>query len=411
MNEILYKEDYNNLVDIEQYKQTMDQWVKERPNVTMLITGPSGSGKTVFVTEYLKANDYTVHFYNSSKFEKKTNIHDILFKIFQNNNIKRFFVQNFKLAVVIDELEGISINDKGCISEIIDFIKIIEKYKVNKEKNKPCSTYFNLDVLFICIGQDSYIKKIKNLEKICYMMQMNAPSTETIKKVIRTYLPTIDLENEQRIIEYSEQDFRKCKQLVTGNNWDEKKIKYYKLEVITNDILYNTISIDSLIRQYNNEKILLPLMLHQNYKPAIFKTLPKYTEHCYKIADLLSNSDVIGSYIFQQNEWDICDYYAINSCYRVYNYISSKKTKTLKNSNEILFTKLLNKTSLKCSYKHTYNNCIPHLHNYFIDSDIVKFNICKMKALLEKNPNKYNYLLGVNHIENENLLTKIDKCL
>ena len=54
---------------------------------------------------------------------------------------------------------------------------------------------------------------------------------------------------------------------------------------------------------------------------------------------------------------------------------------------------------------------IPPIHNYFIDYDIVKFNISKMKALLTRDPQKYQYLLQVNKLENINVVHKLDKCI
>jgi len=191
------------------------------------------------------------------------------------------------------------------------------------------------------------------------------------------------------------------------------KIKYYKLNVITSNLLYVKETINALIRHYNNEKILLPLMIHQNYKNAVFNiTKTNYPLHCHKISNIISKSDTIGSYIFHQNEWDIGKYYAISSCYNVSNYIQSIKNTNKKiEKSEIFFTRLLNRTSLKCTYKHTYNNKVANFNNYFVDKDIVKFNVCKIKALLEKNPKKYNYLLDVNKIENTKILITLDKCI
>jgi len=171
--------------------------------------------------EYLKKHNYHVHLYNSSNFQKQKKIHDMLYQIYQNNNIQQFFVKNFKTAVVIDELEGISINDKGCISEIVEFLKMLEKYKQNKQKNRISSTYYNTDILFICIGQDSYIKKLKDLEKYCYQIKFDKPSKEVLEKIILKYKSNAKKKEIKELVEWSEGDFRKLKQLLTGKNWKE----------------------------------------------------------------------------------------------------------------------------------------------------------------------------------------------
>lgn len=412
MTKIDYKEDFDNLIGIQDYKKNMDKWIKHRPTISTLITGPSGSGKTTFVLEYLKKHNYNVHLYNSSNFQKQKKIHDILYQIFQNNNIQQFFVKNFKTAIVVDELEGIGINDKGCIGEIIEFLKVLEKYKQNKQKNKISSNYFNLDVLFICIGQNSYIKKLKDLEKICHHIHFETPSIKNIEKIINKYVPDLNKEDKKEIIKWSEGDYRKLKQLITGENWKQLKIKYYNLNTITSNLLYEKESIDALIRHYNNEKILLPLMMHQNYKEAIFKsTNQNIALHLHKLSEIISHSDTIGSYIFYQNEWDIGTYYAISSCYNVSNYIQNMEKEKKPVPDEIVFTKLLNRTSLKCTYKHTYNKKVANYNNYFVDKDIVKFNLCKIKALTDRNPQRYKYLLAKNKIDDNKLLIKLDKCI
>jgi len=403
---------FEDLIGIDGYVKTMDKWIKERPTISTLITGPSGSGKTTFVMKYLKKNGYNIHLYNSSNFQKQKKIIDILYQTFQNNNIQQFFLKNFKTAVVIDELEGISINDKGCISEIIEFLKILEKYKLNKTKQKISSSYFNIDILFICIGQNSYIKKLKDLEKICFHINIESPNDKILEQAINKYNPNISDDDKKEIIKWSEGDFRKLKQFLSGQNWKESKIKYYNLNTITKNLLYKQEPINALIRHYNNEKILLPLMMHQNYKNTIFNvTKDKYALHCHNISDIISNSDTIGSYIFHHNEWDIGAFYAISSCYKISNYIQSIDHNKNSKEHDILFTKLLNRTSLQCTYKHTYNNNVAKYNNYFVDKDIVKFNINKIKCLLKNDPQKYDYLLSVNKIDDSKLLTKLEKCI
>jgi len=159
-------------------------------------------------------------------------------------------------------------------------------------------------------------------------------------------------------------------------------------------------------------------MIHQNYKNAVFKvTDSNYAKHFYNISNIISESDKVGFYIFHQNEWDIGTYYAISSCYNVSNYIQSIRTRKKVEPDPILFTRLLNRTSLKCTYKHTYNKNIAKFNNYFVDKDIVKYNIGKMKALIAKDAEKYNYLLETNKIFDDKgqpcvkLLTKLDKCI
>ena len=408
----MYDDSYSKLVGVDKYKEKIDEWIKTRKHNALLITGPSGSGKTHFVTQYLKYNNYNTLVYNSSNFKKPNMLHGLLYKVYQHDNILKLENKSFKQAIVFDEIEGISINDKGCIAEIINFVKKLNKYRYNLTKGKPVKEHFDLDVIMICIGQDSYIKKLKQLKSVCTPLSITPPSISNLSKILSRECPDIPKTKHDEFIQYINGDFRKLKSILLTKETHTMNLKWYNLYNITERILYHNEDIASIIRHYYNQKILLHLMIHENYKNAIINQSTKISKHIAHIAHLISNSDCIGTYIFNLNEWDLGLYYILASCYHTSKYINSvaDKTKNITYKSAI-WPKLLNRTSLHCTYKHTYDTLTATFNDYYTDRSTVRFNLAKIRKLLQKDKDKYKYLLDVYKFEDMKELDKVFKTI
>ena len=408
---MMYDDSYDNLFDVKKYICSVNKWVKHRPTVALLVTGPPGSGKTHFTVEYLKHQKYKTFLYNSSNFQNQCTLTTTLSNIYQNVNL----VASNKIAIVFDELESASINDKGCISGIVNFINMLNKYKLNLSKKIKCDENYNLDILLICIGQNSYIKKIKQLQKICTQLDFHSPPDDILAEIIKKYKPDIDQTERAGCIKSVQNDYRKLKLMITSDDWSNTNQKWYNMYTITEHMLYSYQPLDTIIRHYNNQKIFLPLMVHENYKNSIFNSCKKNVyKHLYHLSRIISDSDTIGKYIFNNNARDLNTYYVLKSCYNVCHYIHNipDKNKNIKRS-PINFTMLMNRSSLQCTYKHTYSKHVVDFYDYHMDRDVVKFNTLKMMALYEKDPEKYGHLLNIYKIQNDKnetdvkILTKI----
>jgi DNA polymerase III delta prime subunit len=408
----MYDDNYEKLVGVDGYRELIDQWIKDRPTYALLITGPSGSGKTHFITEYLAHNNYKTIVYNSSTFKKQCKLRDILNKVYQNVNIMNTQTNTFKQAIIFDELEGIGMNDKGCIGEIINFIKMLIKYKVMLCKGKPVDQHFNLDIVMICIGQDSYIKKIKDLKRVCTQITFDVPQNEHISSILYKELPNITNSRHDDFIQSINGDFRKLKSILVTNECNTMDLKLYNLYDISNRILYHHDDIKTIIRHFNNQKILLPLMIHENYKASIFNKSTKVARHIANVSKIISDSDCICRYIFNFNEWDLGFYYVISSCYTTSKYIETRVEQTKSNhSSKSEWPMLLNRSSLRCTYKHTYDTYTSTFNDYYTDRSTVRFNLAKIKNLLQKNKEKYSYLLDVYNFDCVNDLDKVFKSI
>jgi hypothetical protein len=439
----------------------------------LLVTGPPGSGKTYMVKEYFRLRGYNLYIFDTSNITKNRMIEEAINKIYATKNMSKLMRiklpqknrlnsddnkndnnhESVKTAIIIDELEGISINDRGCMTYIINLIKNIKKYeKWNK-------------IPLICIGNNKYIKKMKDLSKLCEHVIIKKVTVQTTYEMFN--LNNITFKNDDELkdaILWCQGDYRRIEYLIRTSKWSSFKTKDLNLYEITEKLLYESSSIPQLIRHYNNEKIFLPLMIHQNYKDAVMDTIvsAKKAVVLSELSKYISESDVIGKYIYIYNEWDIGAYYALLSCYKISTCLqhnrnigtgismggSNKHSKsvvgiesmTIDNNNlvtnkpailstledidkiekvrKIDFTKLLNRTSLQFTYKHTFHKCIIHFNDYYMDHGIIRYNCYKIKYLFDQGrTTEANELLTYFKKSNKSLLEtkkdiiKMNKCM
>ena len=95
--------------------------------------GYPGSGKTYFVTEILKSLNYDIITYNAGDVRNKA-----LFQTIDSNNVSNRNVLDLmnrrvkKIAILMDEIDGMNNGDKGGIDALI---KLIRQKKTKKQKN------------------------------------------------------------------------------------------------------------------------------------------------------------------------------------------------------------------------------------------------------------------------------------
>ena len=183
-------------------------------------------------------------------------------------------------------------------------------------------------------------------------------------------------------------------------------------------------SMDNCLLYYETEKVLLPLMIHQNY--INFITNNKHQSDKSKIsqikdiANILSKGDLIENYIYGDQNWDIQNIHGFYTCiatsYMLYNFNNnpdpSYKGSLNDNDNKINleFTMDLNKTSIKKINKKNITNIKKYIPN--MNSLDFLYAIIILRALIANNNIKKcleiikNYKLKIEYIDS---LLKIDK--
>jgi Cdc6-like AAA superfamily ATPase len=88
------------------------------------IYGDPGTGKTTFVTNILKELDYDIIKYDAGDIRNTSVIEDITKHNMSDKNIMSIFNKKIKkIAIVMDEIDGMNNGDKGGINTLIKLIR------------------------------------------------------------------------------------------------------------------------------------------------------------------------------------------------------------------------------------------------------------------------------------------------
>ena len=161
-------------------------------NKAIYIHGKQGVGKTFFIKEALNELNYDAIIYDVSDVRNK-NIIDTL-----NSSISNVYSllkkEKKKIAIVMDEIDGMNIGDKGGINSLI---KMIRPKKSKKENSKTSS-----ELPIICIGNLRVDKKIKDLMKVSNIIEIKVPTNEQMEKIVKHLFKEKDGEDLFYILHY-----------------------------------------------------------------------------------------------------------------------------------------------------------------------------------------------------------------
>ena len=313
----------------------------------LLITGPHGCGKSSIISIILKDLNYDV--INLNMLDPKIKIDvDLIAKL----SVKNYINTDKKMVLLIDELESvITLNDKNGVFNII------------KDNN------FNRWMPIIIITNNQHNKQLNETKKYSNEVKVFAPFMSEISKWVQNICrhEKIVLEYDQinKFIEYCQSDMRKI--LI---QLDELKINYgttkinsivfdnfmsimkkkdldFDLFKATEKLMCDYKNIDTCLELYETEKVLMPLMIHENYHKFIVP------EKYVKVLDNLSTGDILENYIYGEQNWDLLELHGFISCaipsYFINKYSNGKKNGTL------VFAADLNRTSVKKMNKKNIN--------------------------------------------------------
>jgi DNA polymerase III delta prime subunit len=381
INELLDRQD-----EVNKMKAILKDFELNKHNLAtkkgIYIYGDPGSGKTTFVINILKELDYDVVKYDAGDIRNKSIIDTITKHNMSDKNIMSLFHKKIKrIAIVMDEIDGMNNGDKGGINSLI---KIIRPKKTKKQRLEEIT----LNPI-ICIGNYHIDKKIKELMKVCNVIELKPPSKIQMNNILNLMIPTIDENIRTNIINFIQGDLRKMttiyelyknKQDILNNNIIQNifLMKSYNDDTrqITKKLINNHYPIeDHLTIMNETDRTIVGLLWHENIIDVIGKldkdeAIPFYL----KILDNMCFADYIDRITFQKQIWQFNEMSSLIKTFknnRAYHELfqqinSKKKNKQKFNPAEVRFTKVLTK------YSTEYNNSI------FIQ------NLCQQLAMDKK---------------------------
>ena len=315
-NKILKREQiYNSIKNIlAQFEHNKNNHLFKRG---IYIYGDPGSGKTEFITKLLKELNYDIIKFDAGDIRNKSIIDTITKNNMSEKSVFSLFKQtNKRIAIIMDEIDGMNNGDKGGINSLI---KIIRPKKTKKQKLEEIS----LNPI-ICISSYHVDKKIKELMKVCNTFEIKSPMADQIKTILKLTMPSL----EESIILNTQKLFNQAHHISEHNN-------------MMNDTDRTTVG----------------LLWHENIIDYLDEKSKSFSIPVYsKILDKICFADYIDRITFQKQIWQFNEMSSLIKtfhCNKIYHDFLHNTPPTNKmNEKEIRFTKVLTK------YSTEYNNSL-----------------------------------------------------
>ncbi len=359
--------DVGDIVGNKQAVSKIDEWISKfdkHNNNAIIISGSHGIGKTLAVELLLKKYNYTSKVIYPDELKNFRNGNDTEFNDYYNydNSVfskfkmksKENSLENKKIAIVFDEIESISLSSE-------------KKYVFNIFKTNAKSKSFPL----IFISKTNHSKLLNDLKKYCTEIKFYSPSSYDLTKFIQKickeeHIEVKDYSSLEKIIQFSQYDVRRLVNILQEysynykslNNDDVDKFIEKSIDKDTSvglfeaslELLNNENNFDKIYKLYEIDKVLIPLMVHENYYKKIISSKNKnsFEEQVQQMVDIsesISIGDTIETSIYTDQNWYLQDIHGFYTCYNT-SYMSSKMNRKITPS-EIKFSTDLNKTSLK----------------------------------------------------------------
>ena len=409
-----------NLNNINEFKKWLNN-LNNNKNKGIIISGDQGLGKTLSIQLILENFGYIVRKINPNEikdhriyddFNDYYNFKNSIYSKIKSNNTKN------KIALIFDETENITLtSEKKYIMEIY------------KENNKSKS----FPLIFISNNQHS--KLLNDLKKGCNEIIFQKPTIDELKVLIKKIgsKENISFKSEhliERLIEFSQYDIRRLINLfqevsyhiknnvITEENINEFILKSKEKNIdtclfdSTKRILNYYLDYDIINKLYESEKVLLPLMIHENYlKKMLNKTkepIHNILQNIVKVSDSLSIGDNIETSIYTDQNWYLQNIHGFFTCINT-SYLINKNINNYKITQEdIKFSSDLNKTSLKNINRKNITNLSKIINNKSNQEILMLNKICNYFI----QNNKENVLINIlNNYTKDITIKEIELCL
>jgi DNA polymerase III delta prime subunit len=355
--------------------------------------------------DLLRELNYDIVKYDAGDIRNKNIIENITKHNMSDKNVISMFQKKVKkIAIVMDEIDGMNNGDKGGINSLI---KLIRPKKTKKQKAEEITF-----TPIICISNYHMDKKIKELMKVCQTFELKSPSPIQIKNIIKDSMPQLEPELHDNVVKFIQGDLRK---LMSINYIYKNKCSILKNEIIKNifkpksynedtkeitkKLINCQVTLDEHVTIMNEtDRTIVSLLWHENIIDTLAKSPKNHSIPLYlKLLENICYADFIDRITFQKQIWQFNEMSSLIKTLKNNKlYHKTFKNKQKNSSTEIRFTKVLTK------YSTEYNNSLfiqklcqklgmdkkdllgffNDLKNKFSDTEIISllenFEICKL---------------------------------
>jgi nucleoside-triphosphatase THEP1 len=389
------------LNDVEYDEVSIDDYIskpqtKKKNESSILVLGNHGIGKTTFVATILRELGYDAKFISIYDLSSNKNTINEINKIMMGTNIFDSLncISDKKKIVVIDEIEKITsqtekkfienflkANDKFMYCPVVYIssskhsrtITLIKNYSLTISMKPPTLDYMNALLKKILVGEKLKFDNKTTIEKIRDHAQFDYNRLLHILYDVRKFSNTQILTS-ATLDDYFESSAKKNADIEIYKSSAELILKYKNM--------------DECLRIYNGEKVIIPLMIQQNY-PKCITELKNNNKDNLDLLSKLSNSisfgDIVENYIFSEQDWDIknahCFYTCVIPSFELSNIDMASNVDKMRYFLD--FPNDLNKTSIKKINKRNVINANAFLKNMSI-GDFMFANTLTKKLIDDK---------------------------
>ena len=330
------------------------------------IYGNPGVGKTEFVVQLLKSLNYDIVKYDAGDIRNKSIIDLITKHNMSEHSVLSMFQRNPKrIAIVMDEIDGMNNGDKGGINTLI---KLMRPKKTKKQRLEDVTMN-----PIICIGNHHMDKKIRELMKVCVTFEILMPALDQVSVILKSVLHSHDLTLHKNVARFIQGDLRKIS-IISGilnnvsngsNDRHNNTLVQTIFQLKTNNEDSKTIVkkiintpcklTDHSVLMNETDRTIVGLLWHENVVDALIK-LPRQEDAFAFYKEALDNicfADYIDRITFQKQIWQFNEMSSlIKTFYNNKLYHERFNPCPKFNPSEVRFTKVLTK------YSTEYNNSL-----------------------------------------------------
>jgi hypothetical protein len=409
MNNIWYEQNLEASITLnDKFQSQIEKWLKNFPNdyTGLIISGGIGTGKSTIVKNSIKKSKWKYHM------------------LYLENDKSWDFFSNFITG--LNEKMILVINDANLISSPSEKRNILEFFTQNAQKKF-------LPIIFLSNLNHSKLISTIGLHD-SESIRIPLPSENDLIIISKIFIEKYNLKFDsiqtlKDILNYSQYDIRRLiiilqdlyytfvldnpvSRKITRTNLQNyisismKKNVEVGLFSANKSLMDRFKSIEESMRFYKSEKVLLPLMMYENFFHALESknmTLERKKMKYAKISDILSQSDIVETRIYSEQNWDFQPIHGFLACAHVSYVLNEGEDKEIKNY-KINFSSDLNKTSLKNINKKNIEILLSSFQNR-TQRDL--HNISRLLNLSKSSHQKlYSYGLTS---KNVNSIIRIDK--
>ena len=276
------------------------------------------------------------------------------------NVLSMFKKKKRKLAIIMDEIDGMNNGDKGGLNTLI---KLIRPKKTKKQKLEDLTM-----IPIICIGNYQIDKKIKELMKVCEIIELKDPKVEELKTIINILFPRLEVYMKNELIYYIQNDLRKLNMIFNIYEKNKNILSIHDIYSIFQKKTYSedtkTVAYKLIVnkKKFNEhgitinetDRTIVALLWHENVVDLFNKYDKKKSIELYlKILKNFCFADYTDRITFQKQIWQFNEMSSlIKTFYNNYILHETMKNKIKYNPSELRFTKVLTK------YSTEYNNMV-----------------------------------------------------